>query len=127
MTAPTPSGPIRRRVRMDQGVHRPAHQERGAARVPGPVRPTQGPGNAAARRREAHPDFRRRRRQQAAVASASKALQAHGLDRCPDQGRDGCKRDVALAVVGRNRQRLGALLLATAAERAQQPAHKPAA
>ena len=37
------------------------------------------------------------------------SLEQHGLDRCPDHGIDGFKRYVALAVLARNVQRLGAL------------------
>ena len=44
------------------------------------------------------------------MESAINALEAHGLDRCPDHGIDGFKRYVALAVVARNLQRLGAVL-----------------
>ncbi len=59
--------------------------------------------------------------------SAINALEAHGLDRCPDHGLDGFKRYVALAVVGRNLHRLGALLLAAEAERWREEARKRAA
>ncbi len=50
------------------------------------------------------------RRKHAAVESAINALEVHGLDRCPDHGIDGFQRYVALAVVARNIQQLGALL-----------------
>ena len=50
------------------------------------------------------------RRQHAAVESAINALEVHGLDRCPDHGIKGFKRYVALAVVARNLQQLGAIL-----------------
>ena len=119
--------PNRHSVSLDQGFHRPAHQERRAERVPLPVLPQQGKGNATAARREADPEFRRLRRQHAAVASAINALAAPGLDRCPDHGLDGLKRYVVLAVVGRNRHRLGALLLETEAERGRPSARKRAA
>jgi len=35
----------------------------------------------------------------------------HGLDRCLDHGIDSFKRYVALAVVGRNIQKIGSILL----------------
>ncbi|MCF6355951.1 MAG: ISNCY family transposase, partial [Candidatus Polarisedimenticolaceae bacterium] len=38
------------------------------------------------------------------------ALEHHGLDKCPDHGIKGFKRYIALAVVARNIQRLGAVL-----------------
>jgi len=50
------------------------------------------------------------RNQHAAVESAINALEVHGLDRCPDQGIDGFKRYVALAILARNIQQLGARL-----------------
>jgi hypothetical protein len=54
--------------------------------------------------------FVRGQRQHAAVESAIHALEVHGLDRCPDHGLDGFQRYVALAVVARNIQQLGAWL-----------------
>jgi IS5 family transposase len=50
------------------------------------------------------------RRRHAAVESAINALEVHGLDVCPDHGLDGFKRYVALAIVARNLQKLGAIL-----------------
>ncbi|MCU7887484.1 MAG: ISNCY family transposase, partial [Candidatus Thiodiazotropha sp. (ex Lucinoma aequizonata)] len=44
------------------------------------------------------------------VESAINALEHHGLDKCPDHGIDGFKRYIALTVVARNIQRLGAVL-----------------
>jgi hypothetical protein len=37
-------------------------------------------------------------------------LEVHGLDYCPDHGIYGFKRYVSLAIVGRNLQRIGAIL-----------------
>ena len=54
--------------------------------------------------------FMKARRQHSAVESAINALEVHGLDRCLDHGIDGFKRYVALAVVARNIQKLGAML-----------------
>ena len=54
--------------------------------------------------------FLRARHQHAAVESAINALEVHGLDRCPDQGLDGFKHYVALAILARNIQQLGARL-----------------
>ncbi|MCU7904041.1 MAG: ISNCY family transposase, partial [Candidatus Thiodiazotropha sp. (ex Lucinoma aequizonata)] len=42
--------------------------------------------------------------------SAINALEHHGLDKCPDHGIDAFKRYIALAIVARNIQRLGAVL-----------------
>lgn len=54
--------------------------------------------------------FRKARRKHSAVESAIHALEVHGLDQCPDHGIDGFKRYVALAIVSRNIQRIGAIL-----------------
>jgi len=62
------------------------------------------------------PEFVALRHQHSAVESAINALEVHGLDRCLDHGIDGFKRYVALAVVARNIQRLGALLRQQEAE-----------
>jgi hypothetical protein len=48
--------------------------------------------------------------QHSAVEPAINALEVHGLDRCPDHGIKGFKRYVALAVMARNIQKLGAEL-----------------
>jgi transposase, IS5 family len=55
------------------------------------------------------------------VESAINALEAHGLDRCPDHAIDGFKRYVGLAVVARNIQRLGAIVREQEAERQRAP------
>lgn len=46
----------------------------------------------------------------AAVESAINALDVHGLDKCPDHGIEGFKCYVAMAIVARNVQRIGAIL-----------------
>ena len=107
-------------VSMDKGFHSPANQERLAEIVPFPVLPKKGRRNTVEQERESHPRFRRLRHQHSAVESAINALEAHGLDRCPDHGIDGFKRYVALAVVARNLHRLGAILLAAEAERCRE-------
>lgn len=104
-------------ISLDKGFHSPANQQQLAELVPFPVLPKKGKCNATEARREADPEFRYLRRRHSAVESAINALEAHGLDRCPDHGLEGFKRYVALAVVGRNLHRLGALLLAAEAER----------
>jgi hypothetical protein len=114
-------------VSLDKGFHSPANQRRLAEVVPLPVLPKKGKCNATEAAREADPEFRRLRRRHSAVESAINALEAHGLDRCPDHGLDGFKRYVALAVVGRNLHRLGAFLLAAEAERWREEGRKRAA
>jgi hypothetical protein len=103
-------------VSFDQGFHSPANQQRLAEVVDFPVLPKKGKCAQPEQEREHSPRFQRLRRRHSAVESAINALEAHGLDRCPDHGIDGFKRYVALAVVARNLHRLGAVLLAQDAE-----------
>jgi len=100
----------------DKGFHSPSNQKQLAEVIDFPVLPKKGKCNAAEREREQDPAFRRRKRRHSAVESAINALEAHGLDRCPDHGADGFERYVALAVLGRNIHRLGAILIAADAE-----------
>jgi hypothetical protein len=83
--------------------------------------PKKGKLSQARREHEAAPEFVDLRRQHSAVESAINALEVHGLDRCLDHGIDGFKRYVALAVVARNIQRLGAILRQQEAERRRGP------
>ena len=103
-------------VSFDKGFHSPANQQRLAEMIDLPVLPKKGKCSPAEQAREHHPDFQFLRRRHSAVESAINALEAHGLDRCPDHGIDGFKRYVALAVVARNLHRLGAILIAQDAE-----------
>jgi IS5 family transposase len=102
---------------MDKGFHSPANQVGLAEIVDLPVVPKKGKRSAAEAERESDPEFIRLRRRHSGVESAINALEVHGLDICRDHGIDGFKRYVALAVVGRNLHRLGAILLAQEAER----------
>lgn len=101
---------------MDKGFHSPANQVSLAEIVDLPVVPKKGKCSAAEAERERDPEFIRLRRRHSGVESAINALEAHGLDICRDHGIDGFKRYVALAVVGRNLHRLGAILLKQEAE-----------
>lgn len=74
------------------------------------VLPVKGTPKAQQAVFEASDAFLKARRQHAAVESAINALEVHGLDRCPDHGLDAFERYVALAVVARNIQTLGALM-----------------
>jgi hypothetical protein len=110
----------------DKGFHSPANQIALAALIPQVVLPKKGKRSEAQREREAAPDFIRLRRQHAAVESAINALEVHGLDRCLDHGLEGFKRYVALAVVARNIQRLGALRRQQEAQRQRGPYRRAA-
>jgi len=74
------------------------------------VLPKKGKLSAAEKRIEFSGEFIEARHKHAAVESAINALENHGMDRCLDFGLKGFKRYVALAVLARNIQILGAKL-----------------
>ncbi len=97
-------------VSMDKGFHSPANQEALKEYLDDVILPRKGRLSKVDKERESEPDFRRLRKKHSAVESAINALEHHGLDKCPDHGLYGFKRYVALAVLARNIQRLGAVL-----------------
>ena len=109
-----------RSISMDKGFHSLANQTRLKELADVVVLPRKGRLNTADRAREQDAEFVRLRQQHSAVESAINALEQHGLDVCPDHGIDGFKRYVALAVVARNVQRLGAVLREQETERMRQ-------
>ena len=99
-----------RQCSFDKGFHTPANQQALSALLDLPVLPRKGRLSKAAQEIERAQAFQEARRAHSAVESAINALEVHGLDRCLDHGLDGFKRYVSLAVVGRNIQKLGAIL-----------------
>jgi transposase, IS5 family len=102
--------PTLKQCSFDAGFYTPANQKdlRGLLAVS--VLPQKGRLSPEEETFESSQVFIAARRQHAAVESAINALEVHGLDRCPDHGIDGFKRYVALAVLARNIQQLGAHL-----------------
>ena len=94
----------------DEGFYTPTNQADLRALLEVSVLPQKGRLSLEEEAFESSEVFTTARRQHAAVESAINALEVHGLDRCPDHGIDGFKRYVALAVLARNIQQLGARL-----------------
>ena len=113
-------------VSMDKGFHSKDNQDKLKELVNVVVLPKKGKLSAVDRARESDAEFVQLRQQHCAVESAINALEQHGLDICPDHGIVGFKRYVALAIVARNVQRLGALLRQQEAERIRGPYKKAA-
>lgn len=113
-------------VSMDKGFHSKENQDKLKRLANIVVLPKKGRLAAVDRARESNAEFVRLRQQHCAVESAINALEQHGLDVCPDHGIVGFKRYVALAVVARNVQRLGAVLRQQEAERIRGPYKKAA-
>ncbi len=70
--------------------------------------------------------FIQAKRQHSAVESAINALEVHGLDVCPDHGLEAYQRYVALAIVSRNIQKLGAIIRDRNRQRRRQAGAKAA-
>jgi len=102
--------PELRACSFDKGYHSPANQKDLRELLESVVLPKKGKRNKAEQERESTAEFQAMRCQHSAVESAINALEVHGLDRCPDHGIKGFRRYVALAVVARNIQKLGAEL-----------------
>ena len=103
--------PRLRLVSFDKGFYTPANREQLQKTLDKVVMPKKGKWSQKDKAIETEEEFVSARKQHSAVESAINALEVHGLDCCPDQGIDGFKRYVALAVVARNIQKLGATLL----------------
>ena len=113
-------------ISMDKGFHSMDNQDKLKEIVGLVVLPKKGRLSAVDRARESDDEFVRLRRQHSAVESAINALEQHGLDVCLDHGIVGFKRYVALAVVARNVQRLGAVLRQQEADRIRGPYQRAA-
>lgn len=97
-------------ISYDKGFHSPENQKELKELVERVVLPRKGKLSEKSKADESDPEFKRLRRKHSAVESGINALEVHGLDTCPDHGLIGFERYVALAVLGRNIHRLGAVL-----------------
>lgn len=73
--------------------------------------PRKGRLTREAKEYEKSSDFIEAKKKHSAVESCINALENHGLDRCPDCGIQNFERYVSLAILGRNMQKLGSVLL----------------
>jgi len=103
----------------DKGFHSPKNQEDLKPLLDQVVLPRKGRLSKKAGEIEYSEDFIQARHKHSAVESAINALENHGLDRCRDHGLEGFKRYVALAVLSRNIQILGAKLQKRALKKLQ--------
>jgi hypothetical protein len=95
----------------DKGFHSPNNQKVLNERLDTVALPRKGKRSEKAKAHESSEAFQGARKNHSAVESAIHVLEVHGLDRCPDKGLDGFKRYVALSIVARNLQHLGATLI----------------
>ncbi len=101
----------------DKGFHSPANQTELKAVLDPVTLPKKGKRSKKEEERETGEAFVAARKAHSAVESGINALEVHGLDKCLDQGIDGFKRYVALAVVSRNIQKIGQIKRDTERER----------
>ncbi len=102
--------PSLRACSFDKGFYSPSNQLALACLLDEVVLPKKGRLSRVEAAHESSVGFVTARRAHSGVESAINALEVHGLDRCRDHGLAGFKRYVALAIVARNIQQLGALL-----------------
>lgn len=96
----------------DKGFWSPENKKRLDDLLDHLILPKKGKLSVDDKEREYSDEFIYYRHKHSAVESGINALENHGLDRCPDHGLDGFKRYVAMAVLGRNLQKVGAVLQA---------------
>ena len=96
----------------DKGFHSPSNQIALKEMLDDVVLPKKGKRNKAEVEHECNEEFRSAKRKHSAVESGINALEVHGLDKCLDNGIHGFKRYIAIAVVGRNIQKLGSVIIA---------------
>jgi hypothetical protein len=102
-----------RRASFDRGFHSPENQRQLAKIVTHPCLPMPGANQTRQQEAEATVEFRQARQRHPGIESAINALQAgNGLTRCRDRSERGFSRYVQLAVLGRNLQVLGRILVA---------------
>lgn len=97
-------------VSFDKGFHSPENQDDLGLILEHCTLPRKGKLNDKQKAIENAESFVERRRKHSAVESAINALEQHGLDKCNDKGLSGFKRYVALSIVARNIQLIGAIL-----------------
>jgi hypothetical protein len=92
----------------DKGFYSPENRKKLQDLLNEVVLPKKGKLSQKDKQIEHSEEFVKSRHKHAAVESAINALENHALDQCPDHGIVGFKRYVALAVLARNIQVLGA-------------------
>jgi len=96
----------------DRGFHSPENQIELSRIVRGTCLPKPGVQLAAEQKQNASVQFHQAKQRHSGIESAIGALQSgNGMVRCRDVGEVGFKRYVALAILGRNIQSLGKLIL----------------
>jgi len=97
-------------ISYDRGFYSRANREQLAEILDAFALPKKGKLSESDKTIQSSDDYIKAKQKHSAVESAINALDNHGLDRCPDHGKTGLERYVAIAIVSRNIQRIGAIL-----------------
>jgi len=95
----------------DKGFHSPSNQKALREILDAVALPKKGKLSIKDNEYQQSAQFKAIRKKHSAIESAINALEVHGLDRCPDKGINGFERYVGLAVVARNIQIIGSILI----------------
>jgi hypothetical protein len=95
----------------DKGFHSPLNQTELRDILDAVALPKKGKLSKQEGEYQQSEQFKAIRKKHSAVESAINALEVHGLDRCPDKGMNGFERYVGFAVVARNIQIIGSILI----------------
>lgn len=97
----------------DRGFYSPENEKQLSAIIESPCMPPRHPNQFAKKMKDASIEFHTARQRHPGIESAIGALQSgNGLKRCRDRSELGMERYIGLAVLGRNLQTLGKLLIA---------------
>ncbi len=108
----------------DKGFYNPINKEALQEYIDNVVLPKRGKLSDQEKEVEHSDEFVEARRKHSAVESGISALENYGLDLCRDHGLCGFKRYVALAVLARNIQILGAIIRKNELKRAKRRKEK---
>lgn len=95
----------------DKGFHSPSNQTELKKILNAVGLPKKGKLSKKDAEYQQSEQYKAARSKHSAVESAINALEVHGLDRCPDKGMHGFERYVGLAVLARNIQIIGTILI----------------
>lgn len=102
-----------KRASFDRGFFTAENEKELLQIVESPCLPPRHPKQFAEKMKDASVEFRQSRQRHPGIESAIGALQAgNGLKRCRDRSELGMERYIALAILGRNLQTLGKLIIA---------------
>jgi len=111
----------------DKAFHNEENQKKLKQELELLIMPRKGKLSEEEKAEEAREEFVEGRRRHASVESGVNGLMRHGLKRCRDRGIEHFRRNVALGVVARNLQKVGALLVQQEAKKLKQQAKRTAA